>query len=237
MTEEPLASPPVSAPQVGEPAAWRYRFRGHPGRGWSVADGLPRTDAPEYEYEPLFTVAQVEARLSEVTRERDKWMAEAEDRANSCSLVMRERDEARAENERVRVERDAEIETAVAEGFEEGREEGLSEAKGTTVKFWRAMSRWLVDHGAMDDDEGEGRSVDDMMSALSTFVDERAEAAERKLDDARKVIEPVVNCLRRISTTLVDGYTIEITREDLRALRLFLVETAPDEANNAEASP
>jgi hypothetical protein len=74
------ASPPVSAPQVGQPVAWRWRQR-YPDDlafdakivaegNWAHTSNHPSTwkdsGKHHYEHEPLFTAAQVEARLSEL---------------------------------------------------------------------------------------------------------------------------------------------------------------------------
>ena len=63
----------------------------------------PRTDATQYQWTRTLDLSRdLERELSAVTRERDEWEFAARNEAKLAQVVVRERDEARAEVERLR---------------------------------------------------------------------------------------------------------------------------------------
>ena len=80
----------------------------------SEQSDTPRTDAaihgmkfvgcPDFEYVDVIVARALERELAAVTRERDEWAFAARNEAKLAQVVVRERDEARAEVERLRGE-------------------------------------------------------------------------------------------------------------------------------------
>jgi hypothetical protein len=184
------ASPPVSEPQVGEPTAWicdgcGRLFLDPQGDLHALRVSGALSCCPERKPLPLFTAAQVEARLSEVV----------------------------AENEQARRYASDFLEAFVAKYCD-------------PVPGFKPLPDLL----------GVLTQIDNATTVAAVLL-ARAEAAERKLDEARKVIEGLVTKLDEIephSNGVFEFYALHGFKyagpnyaEELRAARTFLASLQP----------